>query len=374
MYDFIVVGCGLYGAVMANRIKTAGYSCLILEKRDHVAGNAYDEEIAGILVHRYGAHIFHTANDAVWQYLNRFTAFNHYVNSPIANYRGQIYNLPFNMNTFHKMWGVITPQQAEQKIEEQRKKHYTPVPQNLEQQAINLVGIDIFEKLIRGYTEKQWGRPCSQLPPFIINRLPVRFTYDNNYFQDPYQGIPVKGYTQMVKQLVDGVDVELNTDYLQDTARWNSMARKIIYTGPIDAFFDVCLGPLQYRSLRFETEVLDTPNYQGNAVVNYTDETPAYTRIIEHKHFLFGQQPQTVISREYSMAWQPGNEPYYPVNDEENNQLYARYRQLAAQCPQVEFGGRLAEYSYYDMDKVVALALARSKPEKLRESLGQCCK
>ncbi len=356
-YDYLIVGAGLFGAVFAHEAKAAGKTCLVVDKRDHIAGNIYTEEVEGINVHRYGAHIFHTNNKEVWDYVNRFAVFNRYTNSPVANYHGEIYNMPFNMNTFNKMWGVVTPAEAHAKIEEQRAAHFTPEPKNLEEQAINLVGTDIYEKLVKGYTEKQWGRPCTELPAFIIRRLPVRFTYDNNYFNALYQGIPNGGYTKMVEKMLDGIEVHLGVNYLKDKAELDKLAGRVIYTGPIDAYFDYSLGALQYRSVRFETEVLDTPNYQGNAVVNYTDAETPYTRVIEHKHFEFGDQPKTVISREYSAEWKPGDEPYYPVNDEANNTLYARYKAMADAEPHVVFGGRLGEYKYYDMDKVIESAL-----------------
>ncbi len=356
-YDYLIVGAGLYGAVFAHEMQERGKSCLVIEKRDHIAGNIYNKDVEGIPVHVYGAHIFHTSNREVWEYVNRFTEFNRYTNSPVANYKGEIYNLPFNMNTFNKMWGVITPQEAQAKIKEQREAAGITDPQNLEEQAISLVGTDIYEKLVNGYTQKQWGRPCKELPSFIIKRLPVRLTYDNNYFNDLYQGIPVEGYTALVEKLLEGIEVRLNTDYLADKAFWNAQAETVVYTGPVDAYFDYKLGALQYRSVRFETEVLDCDNYQGNAVVNYTDAETPYTRIIEHKHFVFGTQPKTVISREYSAEWKPGDEPYYPVNDEKNGALYARYKALADAEQNVIFGGRLGEYKYYDMDKVIASAL-----------------
>ena len=356
-YDYLIVGAGLFGAVFAHEATAAGKRCLVVDKRDHIAGNIYTESIEGINVHRYGAHIFHTNNKEVWDYVNRFAVFNRYTNSPIANYHGEIYNMPFNMNTFNKMWGVVTPAEAHAKIEEQRAAHFTPEPKNLEEQAINLVGTDIYEKLVKGYTEKQWGRPCTELPAFIIRRLPVRFTYDNNYFNALYQGIPNGGYTRMVEKMLEGIEVRLGVNYLKDKAELDKLAGRVIYTGPIDAYFDYSLGALQYRSVRFETEVLDMPNYQGNAVVNYTDAETPYTRVIEHKHFEFGDQPKTVISREYSAEWKPGDEPYYPVNDETNNTLYARYKAMADAEPHVVFGGRLGEYKYYDMDKVIESAL-----------------
>ncbi|MCI5555920.1 UDP-galactopyranose mutase [bacterium] len=359
-YDYLIVGAGLFGAVFAREATDAGRTCLVVDKRSHIAGNVYTENVEGINVHRYGAHIFHTNNKAVWDYVNRFATFNRYTNSPVANYKDELYNLPFNMNTFNKMWGVVTPAQAQAKIEEQRAAHFTPEPKNLEEQAINLVGTDIYEKLVKHYTEKQWGRPCAELPAFIIKRLPVRFTYDNNYFNALYQGIPQGGYTRMVANLLDGIEVRLGVNYLADKAELDAVADRVIYTGPIDAYFDYSLGALQYRSVRFETETLDCPNYQGNAVINYTDAQTPYTRIIEHKHFEFGStEPgtKTVISREYSAEWQPGDEPYYPVNDEKNSALYAGYKALADAEPHVVFGGRLGEYKYYDMDKVIESAL-----------------
>lgn len=363
-YDFLIVGSGLYGSVFANEANRNGKKCLIIDKRSHIGGNIYTEKIENINVHKYGAHIFHTNNKEVWDYVNKFAQFNRYTNSPIANYKGEIFNLPFNMNTFNKMWGVITPKEAKEKIEEQRRENYTEEPKNLEEQAINLVGIDIYEKLIKGYTEKQWGRSCRELPSFIIKRLPVRFTYDNNYFNSYYQGIPVGGYTSMIESMIEGIDVKLNEDYLKDKEMWNSIACKIVYTGPIDAYFNYKFGVLEYRSVSFEEEILECENYQGNAVVNYTDSNIPYTRIIEHKHFEFGTQPKTIISREYSAEWKLGDEPYYPVNDSRNNELYDKYRILTKEEDNVIFGGRLGEYKYYDMDKVIELAL-----KKARESL-----
>lgn len=360
-YDFLIVGAGLYGAVFAHEAKMKGKKCLIIDKRRHIGGNIYTEKIEDINVHKYGAHIFHTNNKDIWDYVNKFAQFNRYTNSPIANYKGEIFNLPFNMNTFNKMWGVITPKEAKEKIEEQRRENYTEYPQNLEEQAINLVGIDIYEKLIKGYTEKQWGRSCRELPAFIIRRLPVRFTYDNNYFNSYYQGIPVGGYTSMIESMIEGIDVKLNIDYLKDKEKWNNIADKVVYTGAIDAYFNYKFGVLEYRSVRFEEEILDCENYQGNAVVNYTDREIPYTRIIEHKHFEFGTQPKTIISREYSAEWKVGDEPYYPVNDSRNNELYDKYRILTKEEDKVIFGGRLGEYKYYDMDKVIESALKRVK-------------
>ena len=360
-YDYLIVGAGLFGAVFAQQATKAGKSCLVIDKRDHIAGNIYTENVEGINVHRYGAHIFHTNNKEVWDYVNQFAVFNRYTNSPVANYKGELYNLPFNMNTFNKMWGVVTPAEAEAKIEEQRAAHFTAEPKNLEEQAINLVGTDIYEKLVKHYTEKQWGRPCTELPAFIIKRLPVRLIFDNNYFNALYQGIPNGGYTQMVANMLQGVEVRLGVNYLANKAELDALADRVIYTGPIDAYFDYSLGTLQYRSVRFETETLACPNYQGNAVINYTDAETPYTRIIEHKHFEFGStEPgtKTVISREYSAEWKPGDEPYYPVNDDKNSALYAKYKALADAEPHVVFGGRLGEYKYYDMDKVIESALA----------------
>jgi len=362
-YDYLIVGAGLYGAVFACEARKAGRKCLVIDKRDHIAGNIYTYECEGINVHQYGAHIFHTNNKQVWEYVNQFAEFNRYTNSPVANYKGEIYNLPFNMNTFNKMWGVITPDEAKAKIEQQRAEAGITEPKNLEEQAISLVGTDIYEKLVKGYTGKQWGRPCTELPAFIINRLPVRFTYDNNYFNALYQGIPIGGYTQMVANMLGDVEVRLETDYFNNKAEFDSMADKVVYTGPVDAYFDYRLGALQYRSVRFETEVLDTDNFQGNAVVNYTDSETPYTRIIEHKHFEFGTQEKTVISREYSAEWQPGDEPYYPVNDDKNSALYAQYKELADKEEKVIFGGRLGEYRYYDMDKVIEAALETAAKE-----------
>ena len=357
-YDYLVVGAGLFGAVFTQRALSAGKRVVVLEKRDHIAGNTYTQDLEGIQVHKYGAHIFHTNDSAVWAYVNRFAEFNRYTNSPVANYHGELYSLPFNMYTFNRMWGVTTPQEAEAEIQRQRETAGIMEPRNLEEQAISLVGMDIYEKLVKGYTEKQWGRPCTELPAFIIRRLPVRFTFDNNYFDARSQGIPVEGYTALAEKLLSGADILLNTDYLQDKSKWDALADTVLYTGAIDRYFNYCLGPLQYRSVRFETEVLDIPNYQGNAVINYTDRETPYTRIIEHKHFVFGTQPKTVISREYSAEWQPGEEPYYPVNDAANSALYEQYRVLAKSEKNVFFCGRLGEYRYYDMDAVIARALS----------------
>lgn len=363
MYDYLVVGAGLFGAAFAHEARQKGKSVLVIDRRPNVAGNVYTEEVEGIHVHKYGAHIFHTNNRRVWDYVNRFAVFNRFTNSPVANYKGELYSLPFNMYTFNKMWGVITPEEAYAKVEEQKKAAGITEPKNLEEQAISLVGTDIYEKLVKGYTEKQWGRPCSELPAFIIKRLPVRFTFDNNYFNALYQGIPVGGYTRMVEHMLEGIEVRLGVDYLALRDELRKLAECVVYTGPIDAYFDYSLGALEYRSVRFETEVLDMPNYQGNAAVNYTDAQTPYTRIIEHKWFEFGQDaqgndlPKTVISREYSSEWKPGDEPYYPVNDEKNSALYQKYKALADAEENVIFGGRLAEYKYYDMDAVLASAL-----------------
>jgi UDP-galactopyranose mutase len=379
-YDYLVVGSGLFGATFAHEAKAAGKSVLVIDRRPNIAGNVYTEDVEGIHVHRYGAHIFHTNDKEVWEYVNRFAVFNRFTNSPVANYHGELYSLPFNMYTFNKMWGVVTPQEAAAKIEEQKKDYIARKqqerglsadapfePQNLEEQAISLIGTDIYEKLIKGYTEKQWGRPCTELPSFIIRRLPVRLTFDNNYFNALYQGIPVGGYTRMVERMLEGIEVRLNEDYLKDREHWNQIAEKVVFTGPIDAFYDYRLGTLEYRSVRFETELLDTPNFQGNAAVNYTDRETPWTRIIEHKWFEFGKDsegndlPKTVISREYSSEWKPGDEPYYPVNDEKNENLYKQYRALADREDRVLFGGRLGEYRYYDMDKVIASSLQFSR-------------
>ncbi len=367
MYDYLIVGAGLYGAVCARELTDAGKKVLVIDKRDHVAGNVFTRKTEGIHVHVYGAHIFHTNLPQVWKYVQRFAEFNRFTNSPVANYRGELYSLPFNMYTFNKMWGVVTPEEAARKIGEQRKAAGITDPKNLEEQAISLVGTDIYEKLIKGYTQKQWGRPCDQLPAFIIRRLPVRLTFDNNYFNALYQGIPTGGYTRMVEAMLAGIEVRTGTDYLADREMWNAAADRVIYTGPIDAFFGYSLGALEYRSVRFETEILDMPNFQGNAAVNYTDAETPWTRIIEHKWFQFGRDdegkdlPKTVISREYSSEWKPGDEPYYPVNDEKNGKLYEAYRALAEKEGKVLFGGRLGEYRYYDMDQVIAAALEKVK-------------
>lgn len=362
-YDYLIVGAGLFGAVFARQATDAGKSVLVIDKREHVGGNIYTEQVEGINVHKYGAHIFHTNDKRVWAYINRFAEFNRYTNSPVANYNGELYSLPFNMYTFNKMWGVVTPEEARAKIAEQRAAAGITEPKNLEEQAISLVGTDIYERLVKGYTEKQWGRPCTALPSFIIRRLPVRFTFDNNYFNALYQGIPIGGYTAMVDRMLDGIEVRLGVDYLDCREQLRPLADKVVYTGPIDSYFDFCYGPLGYRSVRFETELLDTENFQGNAVINYTDRETPYTRIIEHKHFEFGSQPRTVISREYSQEWHPGIEPYYPINDEKNGALYMKYKQLADSEGGVIFGGRLAEYRYYDMDAVIASALSVAERE-----------
>ena len=367
-YDYLIVGAGLYGAVFARQAMDAGKKVLVIDRRNHVAGNVYTEDVEGIHVHRYGAHIFHTNSRRVWSYITRFAEFNRFTNSPVANYKGELYSLPFNMYTFNKMWGVVTPEQAAAKIAEQRRE-ITGEPRNLEEQAISLVGRDIYEKLIKGYTEKQWGRDCRELPAFIIKRLPVRLTFDNNYFNALHQGIPMGGYTRMVERLLRGAEVRLGCDYLADRPRWDALADRVVYTGPIDAYFGYRLGTLEYRSVRFETELLDIPNFQGNAAVNYTDRETPWTRIIEHKWFEFGKDdrgndiPVTVISREYSSEWKPGDEPYYPVNDAKNSALYQQYKALAEQERNVIFGGRLGEYRYYDMDQVIAAALERFEME-----------
>lgn len=363
MYDYLIVGAGLYGAVFAHEAKKAGKSVLVIDKRSHIGGNIYTENVEGINVHKYGAHIFHTNNRSVWEYVSQFAEFNRFTNAPVANYHGELYSLPFNMYTFNKMWGVITPDEAAAKIEEQRKAAGITEPKNLEEQAISLVGTDIYEKLIKGYTEKQWGRPCDELPAFIIKRLPVRLTFDNNYFNALYQGIPMGGYTKLVENILEGIEVRLGIDYLEKKEELDRLAKKIIYTGPIDGYFGYQLGALEYRSVRFETELLDQENFQGNAVVNYTDRESPWTRIIEHKWFEFGKQPKTVISREYSSEWKPGDEPYYPVNDEKNGRLYAEYKKMANTEENVIFGGRLGEYKYYDMDAVIESALAMAKEQ-----------
>lgn len=379
-YDYLIVGAGLFGSVFAHEAKAAGKRVLVIDRRPHIAGNVYCRDVEGIHVHEYGAHIFHTNNKEVWDYVNRFSEFNRFTNSPVANFRGELYSLPFNMYTFNKMWGVVTPKEAEERIEEQRKGYVAQKqaerglapdapfePENLEEQAISLIGVDIYEKLIKGYTEKQWGRSCTELPSFIIRRLPVRLTFDNNYFNALYQGIPMGGYTRLAERMLEGIEVRLNTDYLEQKEELDALADKVIFTGPIDAYYGYRLGTLEYRSVRFETELLDQPNFQGNAAVNYTDRETPWTRIIEHKWFQFGKDdegrelPKTVISREFSSEWKPGDEPYYPVNDEKNGALYMQYRELADREEKVIFGGRLGEYKYYDMDAVIASALAMAQ-------------
>lgn len=359
-YDYLIVGAGLYGAVCARELTDAGKHCLVIEKRNHIAGNCFTQEIEGIQVHTYGGHIFHTSTERVWAYVNRFAKFNSYVNSPIANYHNKLYNLPFNMNTFYQMWGVTTPDEARAEIARQVKEAGITEPRNLEEQAIALVGRDIYEKLVKGYTEKQWGRACAELPAFIIKRLPVRFTFDNNYFNDLYQGIPQGGYTAMVENMLTSIEVKLTTDYLADKSALDAMASHVIYTGAIDQYYDYCFGALEWRSLRFETEILDMDNYQGVAAVNYTDSETPYTRILEHKHFEFGKQEKTVITREYPQPWVKGDEAYYPINDEANQCLYEKYKALADKEGNMIFGGRLGTYHYYDMDKVIDAALVRS--------------
>lgn len=357
-FDYLIVGAGLFGSVFAYEATQRGKKCLVIDKRNHIAGNIYTENIEGINVHKYGAHIFHTSDKAIWEYVNRFVDFNNFINSPIASYKDELYNLPFNMNTFSKMWGIKTPAEAKAIIAGQIANLNIGEPQNLEEQALKLVGTDVYEKLIKGYTQKQWGRPCTELPAFIIKRLPLRFTYDNNYFNDRYQGIAIGGYTQIIEKMLAGSDVKTDTDYFEFIKENPDIAEKTVFTGQIDEFFGYRYGALGYRSVRFENEILDTDNYQGNAVVNFTDKEVPYTRIIEHKHFEFGKQEKTVISREYSAEWQPGIEPYYPINDEANNALYEKYKTLAATRPDVIFGGRLGQYKYYDMDKVIAAALS----------------
>ena len=359
MYDYLIVGTGLYGSICAYELTKKGYKCLVIDKRNHIGGNIYTENIEGINVHKYGAHIFHTSNKEVWDYINQFAEFNNYINSPVARYKNELYNLPFNMNTFTKLWNdVFTPEDAKNRIEEEKASYHVEEPKNLEEQAINLVGPTIYEKLIKGYTAKQWGRKCDELPAFIIKRLPVRFTFDNNYFNDRYQGIPVGGYTKIIEKMLEGIEVRLNTNFFSNRKEFENIAKKIIYTGPIDEFFEYKFGPLEYRSVRFETEILDKVNYQGNAVVNYTEYEVPYARIIEHKHFEFDvTSPKTVISKEYSSTWKLGDEPYYPVNNDKNNTLYAKYKEEADKLGNVIFGGRLGQYKYYDMDKVIVEAL-----------------
>lgn len=363
MYNYLIVGAGLFGSVFAYEANKRGKSCLVIDKRDHIAGNIYTEDIEDINVHKYGAHIFHTSNKSVWDYVNQFAEFNHYINSPVAVYKDELYNLPFNMNTFSKLWGIHTPSEAKEHINNQIKELNIGEPKNLEEQALSLVGTDVYEKLIKGYTEKQWGRSCTELPAFIIKRLPLRFTYDNNYFNDPYQGIPKGGYTSIIEKMLEGIEVRTNTDYFELIKEQPNIAEKIVFTGMIDEFYDYQLGELQYRSLRFDSEVLEEENYQGNAVVNYTEREVPYTRIIEHKHFEFGKQPKTVITKEYPSEWVKGSEPYYPINDEKNGQLYEKYRELAEKEKNIIFGGRLGQYRYYDMDKVIEAALQAIEKE-----------
>lgn len=360
MYDYLIVGSGLFGSVFAHEMARAGKRCLVLERRDHVGGNVYCEEREGIRIHKYGAHIFHTSDKGVYDYVNQFVEFNNYINSPVANYKGELYNLPFNMNTFSKMWGVVTPAEAAAKIAAQREEAGISEPRNLEEQAISLIGTDIYTKLIKGYTEKQWGRSCTELPAFIIKRLPVRYTFDNNYFNDRYQGIPIGGYNVLIQGLLKGIEVRTGVDYNKEREAYEGVAKTVVYTGPVDAYFGYQLGRLEYRGLRFETERLEEVNHQGVAVMNYTDRETPYTRVIEHKHFEFGTQPVTYVTREYPAEWQPGEEAYYPVNDERNQKLYERYAELARKEKGVIFGGRLAEYKYYDMDDVVERALRAS--------------
>ena len=362
-YDYLIVGTGLFGSIFAYEAKKRGKKCLIIDKRNHVGGNIYTEKIEDINVHKYGAHIFHTSNKEIWEYINQFSEFNRYTNSPVAKYKDEVYNLPFNMNTFNKLWGVFTPEEAKQKIQEELQEVNIDEPKNLEQQAIKLVGKTIYEKLVKGYTEKQWGMRATELPSFIIKRLPVRFTYDNNYFNDKYQGIPEGGYTKIIEKMLDGIETKLNYNYFDHKEELENISEKIIFSGAIDEYYDYCFGELEYRSVRFETEVLDIDNYQGNAVVNYTEYEVPYTRIIEHKHFEYGMQPKTVISREYSDTWNREKEPYYPINNDKNNALYAKYKELADNDDKVIFGGRLGQYKYYDMHKVIEEALITVKRE-----------
>lgn len=362
-YDYLIVGAGLYGAVVAHEAAAKGRSCLVIDRREHIAGNIYTREVEGIQVHEYGAHIFHTSDKRIWDYVNQFADFNHYINSPVAVFKDELYNLPFNMNTFSKMWGIRTPQEAKEKIAGQIAGLGITEPKNLEEQALSLVGEDVYRKLVKGYTEKQWGRDCTELPAFIIKRLPLRFTYDNNYFNDRYQGIPAGGYTAMVERMLKGVEVKLGVDYLEHRAEFDGMADRVVYTGQIDRYFGYCEGVLAYRKVRFEQEILDCDNYQGNAVVNYTEREVPYTRVIEHKHFEFGTQPGTVITREYPAEWREGDEPYYPVNDERNSALLKKYQELASGRPHIVFGGRLGQYRYYDMDKVIEAALDMAEKE-----------
>lgn len=362
-YDYLIVGAGLFGSIFAYEANKRGKKCLVIDKRNHIGGNIYCENVDGINVHKYGAHIFHTSNEEVWKYINQFAEFNNYINSPVARYKNELYNMPFNMNTFNKLWGVITPVEAKAKIEEQKAELNIGEPSNLEEQALSLVGTDVYEKLVKGYTEKQWGRSATELPAFIIKRLPLRFTYDNNYFNDRYQGIPMGGYTKIIEKMLEGIDVKLDTDYFKEFRNNNDIAEKIVFTGMIDEFFEYKLGVLEYRSLKFEHERIECENYQGNAVVNYTEREVPYTRIIEHKHFEFGKQAHTVVTKEYPHNWEKGDEPYYPINDDRNNKLFAEYKELAKGYPNVIFGGRLGNYQYYDMDKVIAAALDIVKDE-----------
>lgn len=357
MYDYLIVGAGLFGAVFANEARKHNKTCLVIDKRSHIGGNIYTYESEGIQVHKYGAHIFHTSDSKVWEYVNQFATFNRYTNSPVANYKGELYSMPFNMYTFNKMWNVVTPAEAKERIAQQVAESKIDHPKNLEEQAITLVGRDIYEKLVKGYTEKQWGQRATELPAFIIKRLPVRYTYDNNYFNDLYQGIPVGGYTQIIEKMLEGIEVRLSTDYLSNKEELSSLAKKVVFTGMIDEYFDYCYGELEYRSLNFETETLETDNYQGNAVVNYTDYETPYTRVIEHKHFEFGTQPKTIITREYPVTWKRGDEPYYPVNNDKNDALYKKYKELASKETNTIFGGRLGQYKYFDMDDTIAAAL-----------------
>ena len=371
-YDYLIVGAGLFGAIFAYEANKRGKKCLVIDKRSHIAGNVYTENIEGINVHKYGAHIFHTSNKKVWDYINQFAEFNRYTNSPVAMYKGELYNMPFNMNTFNKLWGVITPEEAKGKIEEEKRLAGIREPKNLEEQAISLVGKTIYEKLVKGYTEKQWGKEAKELPSFIIKRLPVRFTYDNNYFNDLYQGIPIEGYTKIIEKMLEVIDTKLNCDFFENREELEKIAEKIIFTGPIDKYYDYCFGELEYRSLKFETEVLDIENYQGNAVVNYTEYEIPYTRIIEHKHFEFGNQPKTIITKEYPDKWTKEKEPYYPINDEKNSKLYEKYKELADKDNKVIFGGRLGKYKYYDMDKVIEEAMKLVERSEERRVGKEC--
>ncbi len=365
-YDYLIVGAGLFGAIFAYEANKKGKKCLVIDKRKHIAGNIYCEDVDGINVHKYGAHIFHTSNEAVWKYINQFAQFNNYINSPVAIYKDELYNMPFNMNTFNKLWGVITPEQAKAKIQEQKDVLKIGEPTNLEEQALSLVGSDVYEKLVKGYTEKQWGRSATELPAFIIKRLPLRFTYDNNYFNDRYQGIPMGGYTSIIEKMLEGIEVKLESDYFKEYKNNKEIAEKVVFTGMIDEFFEYQLGVLEYRSLRFDHQTIECDNYQGNAVVNYTEKEVPYTRIIEHKHFEFGKQANTVITKEYPCNWEKGDEPYYPINNERNDKLFAKYKELEKSKPNVIFGGRLGNYKYYDMDKVIEAAL-----QTVRQELGE---